>query len=177
MFDGRDGKVRWTWTFPVWSSSMSRSRVMAFADFEGTGTRSVCVSFKEAGSRRRIVVLNGNGKERAHRDVVNDDGPTLRAGDLDGDGRDELLLSYGGLVHAWDRDLKELWFWPSRVGTVDQIVPASPGRPREVILRLALVSMRRPASHAGRARRRWSNRRLNSCPGCLTRAIRLAFHS
>ncbi len=93
------------------------------------------MSFNWSGTTRFIVILDGNGKERVHREVVDDgSSPTLKPGDLDGDGRDELLVSYGGLVHVWDRNMKELWFWPSRSSAIDQIVPASAGRPREVIL-------------------------------------------
>ena len=61
-------------------------------------------------------------------------GTNLKAADLDGDGRDELLVSYDGRVHAWDRDLKELWCWPSRVGRIGEVVPGMAGRQGEVIL-------------------------------------------
>ena len=39
-----------------------------------------------------------------------------------------------GVSFAWDRELKELRCWPSRVGKLDQVAPASPGRPREMIV-------------------------------------------
>jgi PQQ-like domain len=130
VFDGRDGKLRWTWSPAV---AFMKTHVMVLANFEGNGTRNVCVNF-EAPDGRQVVVLDGNGKERAHRNVAGGGRPDLKAADLDGDGRDELLVCYGDLVHAWNSDLKELWCCPSRFGRVDQVVPASPGRPREVIL-------------------------------------------
>jgi hypothetical protein len=132
VFDGRDGKVRWNWSPDAEQYGLYNAHLMVLADFDGRGTHDVCVNFKGP-RRRQIVVLDGNGKERMHRDVVDDDLRDLQAADLDGDGRDELLVSYGGLVRAWDRDLKELRCWPSRVGRVDRVVPASAGRPREVI--------------------------------------------
>jgi FG-GAP-like repeat len=130
VFDGRDGKVRWSWSPAV---DQSGTHFMALADFDGNGAHDVCVNFKGPG-QRRIMILDGNGKERAHRDFDDVGTPNLQAVDLDGDGRDELLLSHGGFIRAWDSDLKELWCRPSQSGVIGEIVPGSPGRAREVIL-------------------------------------------
>ena len=133
-FDGRDGKLRWSWTIPGARFSPKASCVTALANFGGNNGQCVCVSYRTSEKGRWIQILDGSGKERAHRYIVDDPSPILIAADLNGDGRDELLVNYGGLVHAWDRDLKDIWMWPSQSGKVDQIVPASAGRPGEVIL-------------------------------------------
>ncbi len=39
----------------------------------------------------------------------------MTAADLDGDGRDELLLYYDRSLHAWDHELKDRWFWPAAI--------------------------------------------------------------
>ena len=60
-------------------------------------TRKIQVHQVDAFTRERFtgnpagVVLNADGKERAHRDFINEDRPTLRAGDLDGDGLGRAL--------------------------------------------------------------------------------------
>jgi hypothetical protein len=107
---------------------------VALANFGGSNGQCVCVSYKTSEKGRWIQILDGSGKERSHRYILDDPRPILIAADLNGDGRDELLLNYGGLVHAWDGDLKDIWMWPSQSGKVDQIVPASAGRPGEVVL-------------------------------------------
>ncbi len=54
--------------------------------------------------------------------------------DLDGDGRDELVLAFDGRLRAWGRDLADLWSWPSRAGFVHAILPAAAGRSATVVV-------------------------------------------
>ena len=129
VFEGRDGKVRWTWPLPPVPLTPAGTDIVALADFEGNGAKRICVS---CGARkdwlrrsRRIVVLDGKGKEVARRDVVDDEAAILNAVDLDNDGRDELLVCYGGVLHAWDRNLKDLWVWPIRFDSIDRVIPAA----------------------------------------------------
>ena len=42
------------------------------------------------------MVVDGSGNEIVRRDVAGEYSSTLKAADLDGDGRDELLVWYGG---------------------------------------------------------------------------------
>jgi hypothetical protein len=164
VFDGRDGKVRWIWNsrFARQSLGMSQESI-ALANLDGNGTQNVCVSFvvrRLFQELRRIVVLDGYGKERARRNDALAFNNALEAVDLNGDGRDELLIldhdldSVEGRVCALDRELKELWTWPPRSKgverpifdplemlplraqhkTIDRILPASRGRVGAVII-------------------------------------------
>ena len=60
----------------------------------------------------------------------------VRVADVNGDGRDELLVRYGDSLHVWTRDLKELWSMPQKqnVNRPEQILPASPGQAGTVIV-------------------------------------------
>ncbi len=177
VFDGRDGKVRWTWKsgFAPQGPGTSGASI-ALANLDGHGTQNVCVSFIAPRLFHRIVVLDGNGKERACREVsVLGDGD-LKAADLNGGGRDELLVLdrdiefFEGRLCALDRDLKELWSWPARSKlverpvfdpdeflsrwtqskTIDRILPMSPGRESAVIVTPGL------AIDAATGRPRWT---------------------
>ncbi len=130
VLDGRDGKACWSFSPSVKDSG---THLLELADFEGNGVQSVCLNFEGPGGRR-VVVFDGEGKERGHRDFEDGGAPSSKAADLDGDGRDELLVSYDGRVHACDRDLKELWSWPSGVGRISEVVSGMAGRQGEVIL-------------------------------------------
>ena len=109
----------------------------------------------------RDVVLDSSGKERARerladgsdgltrtRDRITfdrvglgwgDEGRRMTAADLDGDGRDELLVNQGNRVHALDRELKERWFWPGRSARVERVIPAVRGSTGTVIMSAGLV--------------------------------------
>jgi outer membrane protein assembly factor BamB len=133
-FDGRNGKSLWTWSGGAQFPRNRPPPLCAVAALDGDGTRKVCLSYTELSGKRRIVILDGNGKERAHRDVSGDQASMLKAADLNGDGRDELLVWYGDRLHACGPDLKDLWSRPHRNISVTQILSSSPGRAAEIII-------------------------------------------
>ncbi len=120
-FDGRDGKARWLWKSGVAPELHSNLQSIALANLDGSGTKSVCVSHvvsRGARGRRRIVVLDKDGEERARRDFVSSAADALKVGDSNGDGREEVLVLNGDLAEgrlcALDSELKEVWVWPAR---------------------------------------------------------------
>ena len=136
-FDGRDGKHRWTWHGGAEFESNRPWPTCELASRSGNGTRRICVTFKEIGGMRRIVVLDENGKEHARRDVrgrPHDSHHVRDATEADGDRRDEILIAYGDRVHAWGHDFNELWSWPNKSVGVEKLLPATPGRAGEVIV-------------------------------------------
>ena len=65
MLDGRDGTLRWQWDLKGRQYSVVESRDLALADFDGDGTRRICVSAWEMEGPCVTVVLDASGKERA----------------------------------------------------------------------------------------------------------------
>ena len=57
--------------------------------------------------------------------------------DLDGDGRDEVVVWYDNRLLAWGSDLKDRWSVPARDWQVRNVLPASPGRASTLVLPLA----------------------------------------
>ena len=54
--------------------------------------------------------------------------------DLDGDGRDELVVWHNNRLNAWGSDLKDRWSIPAPSWRVLRVLPASPGRPTTLVL-------------------------------------------
>ena len=135
---GQSGKVRWSRKIgPMFQGLPARQ--IALSDLEGKGAREVCLNFRERGGMRRILVLDRAGNERAHRDVPGDDNSSFNSTDINGDGRDELLVWYGDRLHALGHDLNDLWSWPTKSAEVEEIFPAAPGRPGAVIIHPAFA--------------------------------------
>jgi hypothetical protein len=135
--DGRDGAVLWTWNGGA--SENPQRQVFGWfvlADFEGEGRHSVCLNFLDAKGLRHIVVIDEKGQETFGRDLPENANTYLRVADINGDGRDELLVQYGTRLHVWKSDLTELWssLWPRLGNATEDIVPASPGSAGTVII-------------------------------------------
>jgi hypothetical protein len=138
---GRDGRVKWTWS---WANDTSWEVLPSLlVDFEGRGRRSVCLYIAEVTKTNQgslhepgVVVLDGAGKVR--RRVEFRPGPLTsvgyysgrswwRAADLNGDGKEQLLFYDGGKLQALGGDrLESLWKWPVPEGpaTLLDVLPA-----------------------------------------------------
>ncbi len=138
VLDVRDGTVKWTWNAGDQFSANGPIQRMTLANFGGNGARDVCVSFMLQGGARRIVVLSGDGKERVRRELAKGETCELEATDLDGDGRDELVVQDEGTLSVWNRDLKDVWSSPTRGGSARLLVSSSRGVPGAVIIPPAL---------------------------------------
>jgi outer membrane protein assembly factor BamB/predicted Ser/Thr protein kinase len=131
--DGQSAEPRWSWRGGEALDGSEKNLRLCLAAFDGNGRREICVSFDIAQGRRRVVILDAEGRERIGRDLEPVSMPTLRSVDLDGDGRDELLVHANGRLLACRGDLEEQWSWPTRA-PIREMIPASPGRPATVVL-------------------------------------------
>ncbi len=134
VLDGRDGSTRWTW---LGGDDLDRRKPQApglrLVDFDGKGRRDVCLNVGLAAGLRRVVVLDAQGRERGRRELGPTGSITLESADLDGDGREELLLQYDGKLRACRGDLKEVWSWPVRE-SIREVLPARGGQPATVVM-------------------------------------------
>src|SRR5262249_53053788 len=112
---------------------------IVLANLDGNGKRQVCIVFLAQAGTRRIVILEDRGQERARREVKSNGESALEAVDLNGDGRDELLLSHTDPLEAWSGDLKQLWCSPAQSAAIDHILPATHGLPPSVVIEPAVI--------------------------------------
>ena len=135
--DGRDGQVLWTWR-PVYpdSHAISWSPPYLITDLDGDGRREIGLVLYGGDKQSRILLLDARGREVVRRELPegNHWGWTLNAADLDGDGRDELLV-IGKRLLVLGPGLKEIWSRPSLDNPLGvRSLSASSGRPAAVIV-------------------------------------------
>jgi hypothetical protein len=110
-------------------------------DLDGNGKDSICVTYSNHRRECRIVILDSQGKERARRDIPPEPIPTEYFPpvgdfmvDLDGDGRDELVVWNDRRLSAWGRDMKAWWTIPAMSWPTGWFLPSSRGRPSTLFL-------------------------------------------
>jgi tRNA A-37 threonylcarbamoyl transferase component Bud32/outer membrane protein assembly factor BamB len=168
--DGQSGKPLWSWRGGETPDGSDKKSALCLADFNGSGRREACVSFFGISHGRRLVILDAKGHERIGRDLESRPVPTLWNADLDGDGRDELLVHEGDRLRAYRADLEELWSWPTRE-QIRELLPAAPGRPATVVLNPSLGldgATGRPIWSIGAARSILRVSNDNALPHALT---------
>jgi len=134
VLDGRDGKPKWSHSWHGYLDFLPPLLV----DFDGNGRRSVCVGLHDHSTNNQIVIFDADGKERERwpLDVrVSSIFPMWQHGDLDGDGREELLFVREGKLWA-SRGVKDefLWSWDlpdQNAGILGLSRPNPPPRPDE----------------------------------------------
>jgi tRNA A-37 threonylcarbamoyl transferase component Bud32 len=130
--DGRDGATRWAWHGGTVPDPSGKTVPVYLADIDGTGRREVRFDFGTADGRR-VMVLDAQGHERAGREPAGKRGAIAACADLDGDGRDELLVQDDARLFACRDGLAVFWSRPNR-DPVEQVLPAHAGRPATVVL-------------------------------------------
>ncbi len=139
--DPHDGSIRWTWRSGVGEGDR---RVFGGIDpikLDGDGKDSICITYSDYRRETHIVLIDAHGKERARRVLPPEPFPTVYFPplgdimvDLDGDGRDELMVWYASRMSAWGRDLKEIWSRPAGNWETGTPLPSPPGRPKKLIV-------------------------------------------
>lgn len=139
--DGRDGTIRWTWRSGVGQDLGKVYGGIDPIDLDGKGKDSICVTYSNFRRECHILILDSQGRERARRDIPPEPVPTMYFPpvgdfmlDLDGDGRDELVVWNNNRLSAWGRDMKELWSIPSTNWPSGWFLPSKPGQPCTLLL-------------------------------------------
>jgi hypothetical protein len=168
--DGRDGNVLWTWRTGVGKGDGKYYGGLDPIGLDGKGKDSVCVTYSNLRRECGLVLLDARGRERGRRAIPPELVSTQQflpisdlMMDLDGDGRDEIVVWYDNRVHAWSRDFKELWSLPAPRGwPITRYLPSAAGRP----CTLVLSETRAVDGMSGRAR--WIHKRDETAPAGLT---------
>ena len=105
---------RWTWHGEGVRDASAKNTPLLLADFEGNGRRQVCLDFGLAGGGRRLVTWTPRARRTRVADEMPSQGRSWPAADLDGDGRDELLLQAGDWLDACRGDLGQMWSRPGK---------------------------------------------------------------
>lgn len=140
---GDNGQPLWTHALPAQMYQLLKHSLppLVLADLEGKGRRAVCYSTHHASGE--IVAVQARGQELARRGQLGGWTPNayllhFQAHDLEGDGRDQLVLSSGQGLRVLHGPRLELgWFWPTKRedAAPDWILAeVRPGRPATVVV-------------------------------------------
>ena len=131
--DGRDGADRWTWRSGVGEGDRKVFGGIDAIALDQRQKDSICVTYSDLKRECRVVVLDAKGHERARRVIPPEPEPTQVFTpdadymiDLDGDGRDELVVWNDNRLNAWGSDLKDRWSIPTKNWQVPRILRESP---------------------------------------------------
>ena len=138
---GRDGFERWTWRTGIGEGDRKVFGGIDGIALDQSTKDAVCVTYSNHRRESRIVILDLDGKEHASRSLPPEPKPTNyfpSVGgsmiDLDGDGRDELIVWYDNKLYAWGSDLKDRWSFPTDDMSILRVFRPYPGRPSTLIL-------------------------------------------
>jgi hypothetical protein len=134
VLDGRTGAERWCWRGggDLDRANQTRTFGFALADLRGKGAKTACLNAGVPGNyHQRLVLLDAEGQEQGQTDLGRTP-PNLDAGDIDGDGRDEILIHKGGQLTCFDGDLNVRWSRPD--ANVRRILPGRHGKPGTVVV-------------------------------------------
>jgi hypothetical protein len=127
--EGRDGKSRWSWNRRTKQQPNTYYHPsLRLADLDGDGRKEACVCTVDTQESEQLVILDALGKERSSRDLPRHGGRILSVADVNGDGRDELLLECRGRMLAVGVELKDLWSRPIEGRSIDLVSPALPDK-------------------------------------------------
>jgi hypothetical protein len=138
--DGRSGIDRWTWRSGVGKGSYWAYGAIDPIALDRDARDSICVTYSDGRRECCIVILDRNGQERVRRVLPPERVPKGFPPvadymlDLDGDGRDELIVWNDNRLQAWSRDLKEQWSIPTESYQILRFLPACSGRPSTLLL-------------------------------------------
>jgi hypothetical protein len=139
------GEIRWRWRG---GDEIGRKRLstasLSLADFGGKGVHKVCLNVGQAKGARRIVILDGQGRERAGLEVGTHDG--LWCADVDG--RNELLFVENDGLHATRGDFVSIWSRPEHT-SIRQILRGDQANRRRSSGGRWLVSPAEPCGRFG----------------------------
>ena len=137
--DGRNGEALWAWNEEPSTDPRNQGYAsLQIARFDGDAKSSVCLGYSRGNDVHRILTLDARGNQAARLELPQDANMFVNIADINGDGRDELVLIYGERIHALDRDMKELWSTPAKNVQIATIFAASPGRSGTVVIAPAL---------------------------------------
>ena len=132
--EGREGRSRWAWHCSTKALEPRALPSMRVADLDGDGQHEVCLCVRQSEGAWHLTILDAQGRPRAARRLAGDNGQVLRIVDINGDGRDELLVHEDGRLLAFGAELKEIWQRRYGGNGLVDVVPGSTGQHDVLVL-------------------------------------------